>query len=70
MKVRTELKAGQDTATAIGAVAVNLADVDQYLSVSATITALGGTNTVAAANSSAVSQTASASNTGAVSAIS
>ena len=65
MKVRTELKAGQpETAVAIGAAAVNVSSIRQRNSSSIT----GSYNTVAQANVATVTQTATATNSGAVSA--
>ena len=66
MKVRTELKAGQDLAVAVGAAAVNFSHIDQRNSSSIT----GSYNTVAQANVATVTQSATATNSGPVTAIS
>ena len=66
MKVRTELKAGQDTAVAIGALAANVSKI--YQSNYSAIT--GSYNTVAQANVASVTQSATATNSGRVSATS
>jgi len=65
MKVRTELKAGQpETAIAVGALALNVSKIRQsnYSSIT------GSYNTVAQANVATVTQSATATNSGAVSA--
>jgi hypothetical protein len=65
MKVRTELKAGQEVAVAVGAAAVNVASIREkvYSSISG-----GGDNMVAVGQTASITQSATASNTGAVSA--
>src|SRR5262249_54573758 len=68
MKVRTELRAGQPSATsiAVGAAAVNLSQIDQDLSIGN----VANTGVFAAANQASVSQSASATNSGPVTATS
>ena len=68
MKVRTELRAGAPTATsiAVGAAAVNLSQIDQDLDIGP----VANTGILAAANSATVSQSATATNSGAVTAAS
>ena len=68
MKVRTELRAGAPTATsiAVGAAAVNLSSIDQDLSIGN----VSNAGVFAAANAAPVTQTATATNSGAVTATS
>jgi hypothetical protein len=65
MKVRTELRAGRDTATAVAikAIAVNISDIDQRNRSSIT-----GINSVTQTNAAVVCQYATATNSGKVSA--
>ena len=65
MKVRTDVKAGHDIAVAIGALAVNLSKI--YQANSSAI--VGNHNVVAQANVAAVHQTATATNSGKVTAV-
>jgi hypothetical protein len=64
MKVRTELKAGQETAVAVGAAAFNISKIYQknYSSIT------GSYNYVSQSNAAAAVQSATATNSGAVSA--
>jgi len=64
MKVRTELRAGQETAIAVGALAANVSKVYQ-----SNYSAINGSyNDVTQTNAAVVTQTATATNFGAVSA--
>jgi len=66
MKVRTELRAG--VAVGVGAAAVNVSELEQHIYSSISGAGINGGNSITQTNAAAVTQSATAMNSGAVAA--